>query len=134
MLSFLLAAALFHQGRCHQPPIAIPSLPKDTNPVPNNLQSFSIEFSYFPDHAGNKTHPKEFSKNLLESLGKITDVPPIVRVGGTTQYGCTSIVPRSAIEINTSLRGHPIYIPDQEENIKLIFENPDDDQPEEVKY
>lgn len=84
--SFLLAVALLQRVQCHQPPIAIPPLPEDSNPVPNDLQSFSLEFCFFPDYAGNKTHPNTFSKNLLSNLERITGVPPAVRVGGTTQY------------------------------------------------
>lgn len=65
--------------------ITVPSHPKDTKPVANDLQSFSIEFSYFPDFAGNESHPNEFSKTLLGNLKDITGIAPVVRVGGTTQ-------------------------------------------------
>ncbi|PWI75668.1 Glycoside hydrolase, catalytic core [Purpureocillium lilacinum] len=47
--------------------------------------SFSIEFSSFPDFAGNKSHPNEFSYNLLNNLGKLSGTKPYVRVGGNTQ-------------------------------------------------
>ena len=65
--------------------ITVPSHPKGTKPVTNDLQSFSIEFSYFPDFAGNESHPNEFSKTLLGNLKDITGIAPVVRVGGTTQ-------------------------------------------------
>lgn len=65
--------------------ITVPSHPKDSKPVANDLQSFSIEFSYFPDFAGNNSHPNEFSKTLLGNLKDITGLPPVIRVGGTTQ-------------------------------------------------
>ena len=94
--SMLLGFALLFQqgqGQSHQGhqghalhPIVIPDVPKNTSPVHRNFQSFSIEFSYFPDFAGNKSHPNEFSRALLENLEKITGVFPIIRVGGTTQY------------------------------------------------
>lgn len=89
------SALLFQQGqsRSHQGhqgntlhPIAIPDVPKTTSPVHRDFQSFSIEFSYFPDFAGNKSHPNEFSKALIGNLEKITGVFPVIRVGGTTQY------------------------------------------------
>ncbi|OTA64165.1 glycoside hydrolase family 79 protein [Hypoxylon sp. EC38] len=47
--------------------------------------SYSIEFSSFPDFAGNKSSPNEFSNNLLENLGALAGVKPYIRVGGNTQ-------------------------------------------------
>ncbi|KAI0149897.1 glycoside hydrolase family 79 protein [Hypoxylon sp. NC0597] len=47
--------------------------------------SYSIEFSSFPDFAGNKSNPNEFSNNLLENLGALAGVKPYIRVGGNTQ-------------------------------------------------
>ena len=47
--------------------------------------SFSIEFSSFPDFAGNASHPNTFSNNLLNNLGNLTGTKPYVRVGGNTQ-------------------------------------------------
>lgn len=48
--------------------------------------SFSIEFSSFPDFAGNSSLPNKFSKNLLDNLGKLQGGKPHIRVGGNTQY------------------------------------------------
>lgn len=87
-LQLLLSAALMQQALAQQSPLSIPSPPTDVKPVPNDLQAFSIEFSYFPDYAGNNTHPNTYSKNLLENFKRITGTPPLVRVGGTTQYAC----------------------------------------------
>ncbi|KAI1636493.1 glycoside hydrolase family 79 protein [Biscogniauxia mediterranea] len=47
--------------------------------------SYSIEFSSFPDFAGNKSHPNEFSNNLLDNIGNLTGTKPYIRVGGNTQ-------------------------------------------------
>ncbi|KAK4462089.1 Beta-glucuronidase [Cladorrhinum samala] len=47
--------------------------------------SYSIEFSSFPDYAGNTTHPNIFSDNLLENIKSITGTKPYIRVGGNTQ-------------------------------------------------
>ncbi|KAI0015867.1 glycoside hydrolase family 79 protein [Xylariomycetidae sp. FL0641] len=47
--------------------------------------SFSIEFSSFPDFAGNKSAPNLFSNNLLANLGYLTGTKPYIRVGGNTQ-------------------------------------------------
>lgn len=74
------------QGLCHSSPRAIPAPQQNTPIAPNDLQAFSIEFAFFPAYAGNKSHPNEFSKNLLANFKSITGVHPIVRVGGTSQY------------------------------------------------
>lgn len=47
--------------------------------------SYSIEFSSFPDFAGNKTVPNTFSNNLLNNLGALQGTKPHIRVGGNTQ-------------------------------------------------
>ena len=47
--------------------------------------SFSIEFSSFPDFAGNTSHPNVFSNNLLNNIGNLTGTKPYIRVGGNTQ-------------------------------------------------
>ncbi|KAI9693905.1 MAG: hypothetical protein M1822_003176 [Bathelium mastoideum] len=47
--------------------------------------SFSIEFSSFPDFAGNISHPNTFSNNLLNNIGNFTGTKPFIRVGGNTQ-------------------------------------------------
>ncbi|KAI0006289.1 glycoside hydrolase family 79 protein [Xylariaceae sp. FL0662B] len=57
----------------------------DTNQPLDGFVSFSIEFSSFPDFAGNKTNPNEFSNNLLNNLGNLTGTKPYIRVGGNTQ-------------------------------------------------
>ncbi|KAJ5365473.1 hypothetical protein N7517_008359 [Penicillium concentricum] len=110
------AALLLQQVQGHQShPIAIPDISKDSSPVSRDLQSFSLEFAYFPDFAGNKSHPNEFTKALLDNFEKITGVLPKVRVGGTTQ-------------------DHSTYVSDQKESIHLIYKDPSDDQPERVTY
>ncbi|KAJ5951122.1 uncharacterized protein N7479_009535 [Penicillium vulpinum] len=111
----LSTAALIASGRCSSHTIPVPSFPKNSSPVPRDLQSISIEFAYFPDYAGNKSHPNKFSKNLLQNFKSITGVAPKVRVGGTSQ-------------------DHAIYFPDQEENVKLFYRNPTDDQPIQINY
>ncbi|KAI0473697.1 glycoside hydrolase family 79 protein [Xylariaceae sp. FL0804] len=47
--------------------------------------SFSIEFSSFPDFAGNSSYPNELSNNLLDNIGYLTGTKPYIRVGGNTQ-------------------------------------------------
>ncbi|KAI0103581.1 glycoside hydrolase family 79 protein [Daldinia grandis] len=47
--------------------------------------SYSIEFSSFPDFAGNKSAPNDFSNNLLDNLGAFSGIKPYIRVGGNTQ-------------------------------------------------
>ncbi|CAG8408380.1 unnamed protein product [Penicillium salamii] len=70
--SQLLAVASFLEfGKC-QRHLQIPPLPKDSNLVPNDLQSISIEFAFFPDYAGNKSYPNRLTKNLLQNLKSLT--------------------------------------------------------------
>ncbi|KAI0849644.1 glycoside hydrolase family 79 protein [Daldinia vernicosa] len=47
--------------------------------------SYSIEFSSFPDFAGNKSNPNDFSNNLLDNIGAFSGIKPYIRVGGNTQ-------------------------------------------------
>ncbi|KAK5112946.1 hypothetical protein LTR62_003768 [Meristemomyces frigidus] len=47
--------------------------------------AFSIEFSSFPEFAGNLSAPNTFSNNLLNNLGNLTGTKPYIRVGGNTQ-------------------------------------------------
>lgn len=47
--------------------------------------SYSIEFSSFPDFAGNISAPNTFSNNLLNNLGEFAGTKPYIRVGGNTQ-------------------------------------------------
>ncbi|OJJ02013.1 hypothetical protein ASPVEDRAFT_131611 [Aspergillus versicolor CBS 583.65] len=49
-----------------------------------NFLSYSIEFSYMLDYAGNNSHPNEFSKQLLENIHDISGAYPIIRAGGST--------------------------------------------------
>ncbi|KAI1342906.1 glycoside hydrolase family 79 protein [Xylariaceae sp. FL0016] len=57
----------------------------NTNQPLEGFVSFSIEFSSFPDFAGNTSNPNEFSNNLLDNLGNLTGTKPYIRVGGNTQ-------------------------------------------------
>ncbi|TKA76148.1 hypothetical protein B0A49_03722 [Cryomyces minteri] len=47
--------------------------------------SYSIEFAFFPDFAGNSSEPNTFSNNLLNNLGNLQGTKPYIRVGGNTQ-------------------------------------------------
>ncbi|RDW89443.1 hypothetical protein BP6252_01475 [Coleophoma cylindrospora] len=47
--------------------------------------SYSIEYAFFPDFAGNESSPNTFSDNLLNNLGNLTGTKPYIRVGGNTQ-------------------------------------------------
>ncbi|KAJ6131215.1 hypothetical protein N7523_001675 [Penicillium sp. IBT 18751x] len=117
MRSFTFAslALLVGQVHCHINPLVIQKPSDNSSPVPRDFQSFSIEFAFFPDYAGNHSHPNQFSKTLLGNFQKITGVLPQVRVGGTTQDKAN-------------------YFHDQEEGIQLIFEKPTDDQPVQIDY
>ncbi|KAK3355663.1 hypothetical protein B0H65DRAFT_54548 [Neurospora tetraspora] len=56
-----------------------------SNPVFDGYVSYSIEFSSFPDFAGNNSRPNTFSENLLDNLGNIIGTKPYIRIGGNTQ-------------------------------------------------
>ncbi|KAF2239937.1 glycoside hydrolase family 79 protein [Viridothelium virens] len=49
------------------------------------FQSYSIEFSYMADYAGNNSYPNEFSKRMIQNLQDISGAYPIIRAGGSTQ-------------------------------------------------
>lgn len=85
---FLLATSAIYitVGKCSSHPIAIPLPSKSSEPVPKDLQSFSLEFAFFPDYAGNKSSPNLFSRNLMDNFKDITGLYPKIRVGGTSQY------------------------------------------------
>jgi hypothetical protein len=54
--------------------------------LPEAFVSFSIEFAFFPDFAGNLGHPNTFSDTLLENIKEFSGTKPYIRVGGNTQY------------------------------------------------
>ncbi|KAF2842877.1 glycoside hydrolase family 79 protein [Patellaria atrata CBS 101060] len=47
--------------------------------------SYSIEFAFFPDFAGNLSQPNTFSENLLNNIAALSGSKPNIRVGGNTQ-------------------------------------------------
>jgi len=53
--------------------------------VLNSFMSYSIEFSSFPDFAGNKSNPNTYSDILLQNIADIIGSKPHIRVGGNTQ-------------------------------------------------
>jgi len=67
---------------------AIPVNPTPSNaggPLLQSFVSYSIEFAFFPDYAGNASFPNNFSNNLLESISAFSGTKPYIRVGGNTQ-------------------------------------------------
>ncbi|CZT18183.1 uncharacterized protein RCC_04023 [Ramularia collo-cygni] len=70
----------------HESTISVADEAPSTAAVPlNHFMSYSIEFSSFPDFAGNISHPNTFSDNLLNNLASFAGTKPIIRVGGNTQ-------------------------------------------------
>jgi hypothetical protein len=82
----LLGSAVLAQAQSQSIKLSIPSSPPSTpgTPFPAFL-SYSIEFFYFPDFAGNTSHPNLFSYNLLSNIGDLQGTKPYIRVGGNTQ-------------------------------------------------
>ncbi|KAF9869619.1 glycoside hydrolase family 79 protein [Colletotrichum karsti] len=59
--------------------------PESASAVFDAFLSYSLEFVFFPDFAGNKSSPNKFSDNLLVNLGNLQGKRPHIRVGGNTQ-------------------------------------------------
>ncbi|KAI9705734.1 MAG: hypothetical protein M1820_004982 [Bogoriella megaspora] len=91
LLSALVAASTAQQVAPSSPPSPASTISVSGSPPTGAGQpleafvSFSIEFSSFPDFAGNVSHPNTFSDNLLNNLGNLTGTKPYIRVGGNTQ-------------------------------------------------
>jgi hypothetical protein len=66
-------------------PVTVPDISGAGEPVLDSFVSFSIEFAFFPDFAGNKSVPNTFSDNLLNNLASFQGSKPNIRVGGNTQ-------------------------------------------------
>ncbi|SMR57561.1 unnamed protein product [Zymoseptoria tritici ST99CH_3D1] len=83
-LAFALPQASDYYGS--PDPISVPECPPPNAGVPlESFMSYSIEFSSFPDFAGNLTSPNTFSDNLLSNIAKYAGSKPHIRVGGNTQ-------------------------------------------------
>lgn len=96
--------------------IEIPSKAPHGAGVPlENFVSFSIEFSYFPDFAGNLTHPNTFSNNLLDNIASFSGSKPYIRVGGSSQ-------------------DNALFVESQEEAVILNFATPTSDQPANLTF
>ncbi|KID89366.1 glycoside hydrolase family 79 protein [Metarhizium guizhouense ARSEF 977] len=63
----------------------IPSNPTVSGQPFDSFVSYSIEFSSFPDFAGNHSHPNKYSYNLINNIHAISNNYPVIRVGGNTQ-------------------------------------------------
>ncbi|ROW07920.1 hypothetical protein VMCG_03621 [Cytospora schulzeri] len=63
----------------------IGALTSANQPFSEAFVSYSIEFSSFPEFAGNDSSPNTFSDNLLNNLGDLQGTKPYIRVGGNTQ-------------------------------------------------
>ncbi|KAK3633926.1 hypothetical protein LTR56_015536 [Elasticomyces elasticus] len=87
-LLHLLSAASLCAGSAviaRPPVISVPGVPPTPGVPLEAFVSYSIEFSSFPDFAGNLSSPNVFSDNLLNNLGKLQGTKPYIRVGGNTQ-------------------------------------------------
>ncbi|KAI1328993.1 glycoside hydrolase family 79 protein [Xylariaceae sp. FL0255] len=96
MVSFSYLLALSSTAAAANIVANIPVSPKSASPEAatngvtvgqplDGFVSYSIEFSSFPDFAGNLSKPNTFSNNLLNNLGYVIGTKPYIRVGGNTQ-------------------------------------------------
>ncbi|KAH7102030.1 hypothetical protein BKA62DRAFT_617976 [Auriculariales sp. MPI-PUGE-AT-0066] len=58
--------------------------PQGTFGLERRVASLSIEYAHLPIFGGNKTHPNQLTKNLVDALVERTGVAPDVRPGGIT--------------------------------------------------
>lgn len=115
-LSLVFALAYAHPRQQKAIKVTIPDRAPSTAGVPlENFVSFSIEFSYFPDFAGNTTHPNTFSNNLLNNIAHYSGTKPYVRVGGSSQ-------------------DNAYFVASQREGTILTFATPDADQPANLTF
>ena len=81
-----LTSALPSSPPSYLSPVMVSQSPSKGAGIPlQPFVSYSIEFSSFPDFAGNLSSPNTFSNNLLNNLGHFTGIKPYIRVGGNTQ-------------------------------------------------
>ncbi|KAJ7444823.1 hypothetical protein FB451DRAFT_1104514, partial [Mycena latifolia] len=62
-----------------KPPLTV------SRPLDPALTSFSIDPAFWVEFWGNKTHPNEFSMQMLKNVAQRTGVYPVIRPGGVTQ-------------------------------------------------
>ncbi|KAK3676006.1 hypothetical protein LTR78_004198 [Recurvomyces mirabilis] len=117
--ALLLSAASVASAWPAQKPSTTVSIPNNAPAgagVPlENFVSFSIEFSYFPDYAGNTSNPNTFSSNLLENIKTYSGSKPYIRVGGSSQ-------------------DNALFVPTQTEGAILTFASATADQPSNLTY
>ncbi|OCK80416.1 glycoside hydrolase family 79 protein [Lepidopterella palustris CBS 459.81] len=82
--------------------------------IPESFVSYSIEFAFFPDFAGNSSQPNDFSNNLLESVREYMGTKPYIRVGGNTQdyalYDASLDVATNGIYIPSISTDYPVIL------------------------
>ncbi|KAK4454591.1 family 79 putative glycoside hydrolase [Podospora aff. communis PSN243] len=80
------------------------------NDVFDSFMSYSIEFSSFPDFAGNISRPNKYSDILLQNIADIMGSKPYIRVGGNTQdYALYNASLPFALNGTYDLRRSPDY-------------------------
>ncbi|OCL03668.1 glycoside hydrolase family 79 protein [Glonium stellatum] len=83
-------------------------------PLLQSFVSYSIEFAFFPDYAGNASYPNLFSNNLLESISAFSGTKPYIRVGGNTQD-------YALYDASLSVATNGTYIPSISKDYPLIL-------------
>nr|AQW38601.1 beta-glucuronidase [Talaromyces pinophilus] len=86
LLALLACSAQNHKNITRTIDLSPASTPAPGKQVVDGAyQSFSIEFCYMADYAGNNTNPNKFSRQVVQNLYDISGTYPIFRVGGSTQ-------------------------------------------------
>jgi hypothetical protein len=81
------AVELYTRGNSNGAAIPVSGQPGSSAspPILGGFVSYSIEFSSFPDFAGNLSAPNKFSYQLLSNLQEIQGLYPYIRNGGNTE-------------------------------------------------
>lgn len=94
-------------------PLSVPNTA--AAPILQPFLGYSIEFFFWPDFAGNLTHPNAFSNNLLDNLGQLQGEKPYIRVGGNTQdlaifdAGLPTAT-AGTIDNSTTFKDYPLHV------------------------
>ncbi|CAH0025007.1 unnamed protein product [Clonostachys rhizophaga] len=112
LLSFLAHAG---SAWCYTVGVHLATPTDIRGPIGVSFVSFSIEFSWFPEFAGNLSTPNTFTNQLLSNLGRVSGKPPYIRVGGNSQ-------------------DNALYDPELEAAYKHVFNNPDIPYPTSMTY
>ncbi|KAJ7685454.1 hypothetical protein DFH06DRAFT_1264692 [Mycena polygramma] len=84
-LLLLLAASVACGAQVHVLHVPPTTPPTASRPLNSALTSLSFDPAFWVEFWGNKTHPNEFSMQMIKNIAQRTGAYPIIRPGGVTQ-------------------------------------------------